>query len=781
MASIKEIRSKYPQYDQLSDEELARALHGKFYSDMDFGDFSTKIGLAPAQEAPTIPEGSTLLKQYPDGGYITQDRKTRRMNYVNPNDAYVTADQGTITSIMREGGDAAKVVKGEMSRDVVGEGFTTMASMFGKGVPFVRGYVEPAMAKVSEFAEQFTGTPAVSEETIRAAIGSQEAELPALTTAGRLATGAALGVASGADRLINAPTRIGRAAQAVGYGAGIGGAEGAVAGYGEGGLPGAVEQGQTGFQLGGIFGAVAPVVGSIVGGVSRLRAEMPFRSDINKIGAKGDARKLIKDAVEADGVGAAAAANTPYGNIATLGPNMSNLLDVVANTPGKGAAVVRSNLNETSLAASQDLSRTLDDVLGEVTAGKIGQKADIMADTAEARRELYGSAYTSQVTPGEPASDTVLDLYTRVAPEDLTGATTLMREAGGEFSYMVPTRVSEEQANKILKNADGVNITYDVDGNYIAMRTPTVETLDYVTRRLHSRAQELKRSGDIEGYRSKTALAIQMRNSLDEVSPDYAAARAAGKDAIDQKIAADLGTDLLSPSVTREEVQIALDVMGPTELKQVRTALRNLLDEIAANAKINPSKRTDAEVVEALAQLKAMNTRAVATKMQMVLGDVGFEKMSNKIREASDAMIMAASVAQNSKTAIRQAVQKRFEELITPTMGERIGQQGLLGAPTAMASDLLLAGGGQADRIRAAQEQLAPILSRRMTPDDLMRQAQAMERAAPGIQAAREKGEAAKSVVTSGLLGAGASAQAAGVQPPIDPSQDLLRLLAGPR
>jgi len=171
----------------------------------------------------------------------------------------------------------------------------------------------------------------------------------------------------------------------------------------------------------------------------------------------------------------------------------------------------------------------------------------------------------------------------------------------------------------------------------------------------------------------------------------------------------------------------------------------------------------------------------VATKMQMVLGDVGFEKMSNTIREASDAMIMAASVAQNSKTAIRQAVQKRFEELITPTMGERIGQQGLLGAPTAMASDMLLAGGGQADRIRAAQEQLAPILSRRMTPDDLMRQAQAMERAAPGIQAARETGEATRGNVISGLLGAGASAQAAGVQPPIDPSQDLLRMFAGPR
>ena len=66
MASIQEIRSKYPQYNGMSDEDLARALHGKFYSDMDFGEFSERIGLAPAQEAPTIPEGSTLLKQYPD-------------------------------------------------------------------------------------------------------------------------------------------------------------------------------------------------------------------------------------------------------------------------------------------------------------------------------------------------------------------------------------------------------------------------------------------------------------------------------------------------------------------------------------------------------------------------------------------------------------------------------------------------------------------------------------------------------------------------------------------
>ena len=239
--------AQYPHVDQLSDGrhlaagDSSTASFTLTWTSREFSE-SRSLGLAPAQEAPTIPEGSTLLKQYPDGGYITQNRKTRQMNYVNPEGAYVSADQGTITSIMREGGDFKKVVGGEMSRDVVGEGSTALASMFGKGLPFARGYVEPAMAKASEFGSQFTGNPPISEETIRAAIGSQEAELPALTTTGRLATGASTGLASGVDRLINAPTRIGRAAQAVGYGAGIGGAEGAVAGYGEGGLPGAVEQ-----------------------------------------------------------------------------------------------------------------------------------------------------------------------------------------------------------------------------------------------------------------------------------------------------------------------------------------------------------------------------------------------------------------------------------------------------------------------------------------------------------------------------------------------------------
>ena len=45
MITMKEVREKYPDYNDLSDEQLAQALHQKFYADMPYDDFAGKIGL----------------------------------------------------------------------------------------------------------------------------------------------------------------------------------------------------------------------------------------------------------------------------------------------------------------------------------------------------------------------------------------------------------------------------------------------------------------------------------------------------------------------------------------------------------------------------------------------------------------------------------------------------------------------------------------------------------------------------------------------------------------
>lgn len=55
MANIADIRKQYPQYADLSDLEIAKGFHTKFYSDIPFDDFSKQIGLTqPKAETPGI-------------------------------------------------------------------------------------------------------------------------------------------------------------------------------------------------------------------------------------------------------------------------------------------------------------------------------------------------------------------------------------------------------------------------------------------------------------------------------------------------------------------------------------------------------------------------------------------------------------------------------------------------------------------------------------------------------------------------------------------------------
>jgi hypothetical protein len=49
--TISDVRAKYPQYDNLSDQQLAESLHKKFYSDLPFEEFSKKIGYFPSSSA----------------------------------------------------------------------------------------------------------------------------------------------------------------------------------------------------------------------------------------------------------------------------------------------------------------------------------------------------------------------------------------------------------------------------------------------------------------------------------------------------------------------------------------------------------------------------------------------------------------------------------------------------------------------------------------------------------------------------------------------------------
>jgi len=79
--NIAEIRQKYPQYNDLSDEQLAKGLHQKYYANMSFDDFSQRIGLSKMPQI-TDEQREVILAHHRFGGVsYTADYYTELTQY----------------------------------------------------------------------------------------------------------------------------------------------------------------------------------------------------------------------------------------------------------------------------------------------------------------------------------------------------------------------------------------------------------------------------------------------------------------------------------------------------------------------------------------------------------------------------------------------------------------------------------------------------------------------------------------------------------------------------
>ena len=733
-------------------------------------DEAPKKGPSWTREAQAKPPASAnkVITDFGDGSFIVEGT-SGQPTFVDQISGYSTTDIAKISEIAKSKGGrqrAGDIYRGEIAQEIAGEMPTRAASM-AKGIPFVRGYVEPAFAGARSIGQGISPTTAM--DTIREAIARREQEAPLTVGASRLGTGVATAAATAPS--MTAKTVVGRTAQAAGYGGALGALEGLVGGFGEGlfardggfdeAMQTATRQAGIGGVAGTVFGAAGQPAAEGLGALYGSYLREPVRNIVENIGFKKDAANVVEEFLAMDAAQAVESAEQvgPYGSISTLGPNTEALLDAVANTPSEGARIAKQNLDETALAASRDLNDRLNDVLGKpapVGEGILTQKSDIMISTAAERRQAYGDAYDFQIDADTEGGAAVLQSFGKVDPSDLGGAKTLLREAGENPDLLTGRRISADEISDALADApEGSVVVSNADGSYTVQAKPTVATIDYVTRQLYDAGMALKANNQPTAAMSKMNLARELRAALDEVNPDYAKARAAGKDAIDQKLAADLGNDILSPRVTREDVALAMRGVDEVGLKQLKLALRNRIDELMANAKINPRARNDAEVVEALAALKAMNSRAVAQKLQLALGKDAADAIGEQIAQTSGALLQQAQVAAGSRTNIRRLVDERLKEVVGEPIGAAVGRQGIIPTIAGAAADTVLSGPSQRERIASLAGEIAPILTQRMTPEDLRRQAQMMQQMTGYIDRASQGARAARDVTAGIAQGAG--------------------------
>lgn len=449
-----------------------------------------------------------------------------------------------------------------------------------------------------------------------------------------------------------APTLLRSTVQGAATGAGAG----ALAGFGstDGDLADRAKGAAGGAAFGFGAGALLPAVAAGVGrGFQNVANGQVQAAIARRLGIDPAAANFIRERTAASGAlgaegRAAMRAAGPEGMLADAGPEMANVLDYAIQKSGTAGRQVRGAIEQRVGRDGRAINDALDTAFGQ-PAGVETTRANIRSATSAGRGNAYDAAYASPIDYSSQGGQLIEELLQRVPGAAINRANALMR-ARGETSSQIMARIAD-------------------DGSVTFERMPDVRQLDYITRALNEEAADGIGAGAMGGQTALgstlQSLSGDIRNVLGNLVPEYRQALNVGAEAIRQTQAVRNGADLLRSTTTREEVAAATANLTPPEREFYAQGVRSQLDEALANV-----QRTvldgDVPAREAIAALKKLSSRANREKVAMVIGEDEAAALFARIDQAAQSFNLRASVATNSKTFARQAMDEQVKAIADP-------------------------------------------------------------------------------------------------------------------
>lgn len=486
--------------------------------------------------------------------------------------------------------------------------------------------------------------------------------LPGAVTAG--------GIIGGAVR--TPATLAARAVQGGLVGSGVG----AVYGYGSDPNQGSGDRlanAATGATVGGIFGLAAPAIATGAGNLYGAAREL-FTVDptLTRLGVSKPAANVVGSAFASDNtMGNAVPQMRSAGRTAMLadaGPNMSQLLDTTMQRGGPGADIARRAVENRATGANAALQGQLDRSLGQAVPVESGQQA-IRQGTASARQAAYDTAYDQPIDYSAQHGQQIETLLNRVPHSAIERANSLMR-VEGNASRQIMARIGD-------------------DGTVSYQRMPDVRQVDYITRGLNDVAQSAEGQGAMGGTnqvgRAYGGLSSQIRAHLRAAVPEYATALDTAAHPIRLAQALEFGQTVLSPTVTRDAVNMEVQGMGAAERQASAHGIRQQIDDIMSNVRMAASD-PNMDARQALAGLKAVSSDAARAKISAVIGDAQAQPLFTQLDQAERAFNLRANVARNSATASRLMTQDIVNQATDPGVTGTLLQGDVPGAMKRMIS-----------------------------------------------------------------------------------------------
>lgn len=408
---------------------------------------------------------------------------------------------------------------------------------------------------------------------------------------------------------------------------------------------------------GGVVGGLAPVVGAGAGKAYEAFRNSRAAAPIAKtVGASPEALRMIGDLGQADmafnGPGAAnIAAAGPEGMLADAGPSMSQYLKTSIQNSGPAARLATERVNERVSRDSDALVSALDTYMGK-PEGLVRAQNDIRAGSRPQVNAAYETAYNTPIDYASEAGKQVEDIIGRIP---------------GRFAKRAIERANERM---VYDGTPGKQILAEVadDGTVSFREMPNVMQADYIKKGLDDVVRE--GTDPVTGKLSPDAqfaaqIAKDLRGAVSDAVPEYRAALETAADPLSRQEAIRTGYTLLSPSVTRDQAELAIGGMTKPERDALAQGIRSHFDDVMANV-TRTAADDDVGAREALKAVKDLSSRSSREKLEMALGKDSADALLTEVDRVAKSFNLRSKVAQRSDTFANFSMNQRVSDQTAP-------------------------------------------------------------------------------------------------------------------
>lgn len=660
--TLAQIRRQYPEYDDMTDEDLARGLHRKHYSDMPFADFAQRIRLGePSRPNQRVSTDQPRNLYDEVSGFASQVRAS--IPGSDEIQGAIRGFGGAVEGFVNPSSGGVSVL------DTTKDGISLQERLQGARGGYQREYgteVERERDQRDDFMA-------------RRPVTSMAAQLPAGTIAGNVALRAA---GTGGNLAV-------RAVKAAAAGGAVGGVYGATS---EGDLAQRGQNALTGAGTGAAFGAAFPIAGRMYG--QRLNAlGTPAAVAVNTAlgGAGGyylaDQMGLTDEekqqwATIGAGVGAGTTAAAPL--VRAAAPKFNALLadrsGSVPRPPGpkpSGGSTVRDEVDQSLLRMAQrrrltpaEAERIAQEaeatgrnplaaqVLGEPGLQRLqtnatlpGQSAQRTAETIAARRSGAAARASEDVDAAfgpqtrQSAQQGIDQAYERMSPQynDLLSRTQIAPDKAAPINQAL-SRIPQSEMKDVTAAASRIahydGLTFE--------QLPPAQQLHYIKMGLDQRIKAMGREGLAGTERQRLVVATKnLRTAMEDAIPGYRGLNGQWMDNVQAEEALTWADDFFAGgknAMRPEEIAAEFQAMSPAQQEAAKISIRTrMLSTIEDRVRTGVRKTN---VVDPFL------SQGFENRIRAVLGDEAVPLMRKFRAEDRDFSELGSAIPRsNSKTA----------------------------------------------------------------------------------------------------------------------------------